>query len=115
MVTLSASIISAIGLFMLFRRLSPPQSLFIGAILGALLLFETLPEANSSTKIIVPEYVNLLKSLPEKGGIIDTINPEPVKLYYQTIHEKPMEMDIFPGTQRVSIKNIIINSGCPNT
>lgn len=90
MVTLSASIISAIGLFMLFRRLSPPQSLFIGTILGALLLFETLPKPIPSTKIIVPEYVNLLKSLPEKGGIIDTINPEPVKLYYQTIHEKPM-------------------------
>jgi len=28
--------------------------------------------------------------LPENGGIIDTITPAPIALYYQTIHEKPL-------------------------
>src|SRR4030042_1329903 len=90
MVMLSASVISAIGLCMLFRRLNPARSLLIGAILGALLLVDTLPRSIPSSRITVPEYINLLKNLPDNGGIIDIINPEPIKLYYQTIHEKPM-------------------------
>ena len=90
MVTLSASVISAIGLCMLFQRLKFTRALFIGAMLGAILLFETLPKPIPSTKITVPEYINLLKSLPNNGGIIDTINPESIKLYYQVIHEKPI-------------------------
>jgi len=90
MVMLSASVISAIGLCMLFRRLNPTRSLFIGAILGAVLLFDSLPKPIPSSKIPIPGYIDLLKNLPENGGIIDTINPGPIKLYYQTIHERPM-------------------------
>ena len=42
-----------------------------------------------SSEIIVPEYVNVLKNLP-KGGVIDTVAPSTISLYFQTIHEKPM-------------------------
>jgi hypothetical protein len=31
-----------------------------------------------------------LKELPKNGGMIDSVNPAPIALYYQTVHEIPM-------------------------
>lgn len=89
MVMLSAAIISAIGLNALFQRVST-KHIFIGGILGFLLFFDFLPKPIPSSKIDIPEYINLLKELPKNGGMIDSVNPAPIALYYQTVHEIPM-------------------------
>jgi hypothetical protein len=55
MVMLSGSVISAIGLRILFRQFTR-KHILIGGILGFLLLFDFFPKPIPSSKIIIPEY-----------------------------------------------------------
>ncbi len=55
-----------------------------------LLFFDFLPKPIPASKMVVPEYINVLRALPETGGVLDTISPAGVALYYQTIYDKPM-------------------------
>jgi hypothetical protein len=85
---LSAAVICAAGFKALFHG-------FIGkrrwAGLFLILLFlEYLPKPIPASKLSVPDYVKVLKDLPDTGGIIDTTARPTLALYYQTIHEKPM-------------------------
>ncbi|MBN1877235.1 MAG: hypothetical protein JXA33_23635 [Anaerolineae bacterium] len=89
MVMLSASVISAMGLPLLFQQLHS-KKILIGGLLGIMLFFDFLPKPLPATRIIAPEYIHLLKNLPDDGGIMDTITPPSIALYYQTIYEKPM-------------------------
>jgi len=99
-VMLSASVISAIGLSV-FKRLKS-KSILAAGIWGVFLFFEFLPKPIPSSNPVVPEYINLLKRLPENGAVIDMVNPIPHALYYQVIHEKPM-MDGYISRYNVSV------------
>ena len=87
-VGLSASVIWAMGFKMLFQN-SPKKRLLI-AFLLIMIFFEYLPRPIPSTRLSIPGYVEILKDLPDKGGIIDTVNPPLLAGYYQTIHQKPL-------------------------
>ena len=89
MVVPSSAVISAIGLHTLFQRKGARHVLLAG-ILGFLLLVDFLPKPLPSSKLNIPEYIDLLKALPKNGGIIDTVNRGSAALYYQTVHEIPM-------------------------
>ncbi|WP_129633432.1 hypothetical protein [Candidatus Oscillochloris fontis] len=91
MVMLGASVISAMGFAFLFQQIrSIRRRVLIGGIFGIMLLFDFLPNQIPSTNIIIPEYVEILRDLPENGGLIDTITLPTIALYYQTIHNKPI-------------------------
>ncbi len=89
MVTLAASVIGAMGLKMLFRKPGILRSI-TGSILGIILVVDTLPAPMPTTAPQIPPYMDLLKHLPLDGGLMDTVNPTSIALYYQTIHEKPL-------------------------
>lgn len=89
MVMLSASVISAMSLSILFNSTSPKRK-YLGAVLGLVMCIEFLPTPIPSTPALIPDYVNILKQMPETGGVIDTITPPSTALYHQTIHAKPM-------------------------
>ncbi len=54
------------------------------------LCFEYLPRPMPETRVDVPEYVQTLKELPGRGGVLDTVSIPTFALYYQTVHGKPM-------------------------
>lgn len=89
MVILSAAVLSAMGLSILFEKFSS-QRVVLLPILGFFLVFDFLPRPLPATKLDAPEYVTLLKSLPADGGVLDRAASETIALYYQTIHEKPL-------------------------
>lgn len=88
MVTLSASVIFAIGFQMLFN--GKARKLWVMALLLVVLFVEYLPRPMPSTRIVVPEYINFLKKLPGHKGVIDNVSSPEFSLYFQTIHEKPL-------------------------
>jgi len=55
-----------------------------------ILFFEYLPRPLPATRIPTPEYIRILKDLPGTDGVVDVITGPTVKLYFQTIHEKPI-------------------------
>lgn len=58
----------------------------------ALLVIEHLPGRFPVTRLETPEYVRVLRSLPDGAGVIDTKTELAPALYFQTIHEKPVVM-----------------------
>jgi hypothetical protein len=88
MIILSASVISAIGFKKLFRH--SWKTRILSGILILILFFEYLPAPIPTFKKPIPEYINVLKNLPDKKGVIDTTNNGYLNAYYQTIHEKPL-------------------------
>ena len=85
---LCSAIISAIGVKMLFQK-SVGKRWFV-LFLTVLLLVEYLPKPMPASRPTVPSYVEVLKKLPDNGGIIDVVSRPTMALYYQTIHEKPV-------------------------
>ena len=55
-----------------------------------LLFIEYLPRNLPRTRVSPPRYVNFLKDLPGKKGVIDKIARPAEALFYQTIHQKPL-------------------------
>jgi hypothetical protein len=90
MVMLSASVICAYGLSILFKNVKSKKDISIIALLFIILVFDTLPKPLPLTKIRTPEYIKVLKNLPKDGGVIDMVTLSPFALYFQTIHEKPL-------------------------
>lgn len=88
MVTLCASILFAAGFKYFSQSASKKRPLIV--LLLILLCFEYLPRPIPETNVDVPEYIEVLKRLPGKKGVIDMVSPPPYALYFQTIHEKPM-------------------------
>jgi hypothetical protein len=88
MTQLSVSILCAIGFKLLFRESTIKRLLAV--VLLIILFFEYLPKPIPASQIAIPKYVNILKRLPDNKGIIDTITPRSLALYYQTIHNKPI-------------------------
>jgi hypothetical protein len=86
-VTLVSAVISAIGLDLLFRRSG--RTRIFAAILMAVLFIEFLPFKLSTFPTEVPDYVKTLRSLPP-GAVIDGKTDSYYKVYYQTVHEKPL-------------------------
>src|SRR5262249_44762555 len=89
MVMLVSSIITAIGLKIFFRNLSPVKMICFG-LWSCLLFFEFLSKGITSSRIEIPDYIKLLKQAPGKGAVLDIVTEPPLALYYQTVHEKPL-------------------------
>ena len=88
MVSLSASVLSAIALRVMRR--SPRSRVFIPLIL-ALLFVESLPTSLPFTSTEVPNYVSALAELSNDGGVLDkATHTKYLQLYYQTQYRKPM-------------------------
>jgi len=88
MVMLCSAIISSIGVKILFQR-SLGKRWFV-FFLMVLLLIEYFPRPIPASRPTIPPYVEFLKKLPDKGGIIDVVSRPTRALYFQTIHEKPV-------------------------
>lgn len=89
MVTLSASVLSAMALQVLIR--STPRKSVITSLVMLLMLFEYLPASLPSTSTEMPDYVTALAELPNDGGALDRMAPTRyLQLYYQTAHQKPL-------------------------
>ena len=88
MVTLSASVLSAMAVTLLQKS---PRGKMFALLLAALLFVETLPASLPATPTDVPPYVTALADLPDDGGALDLAAPTKyLQLYYQTAHRKPM-------------------------
>lgn len=87
MLDLSAAVIFACGFGALFAKGRRKGLL---CVLLLVLLIEHMPKPLPATDISVPAYVEELKKIPGKEGIIDLVASPSRALYYQTIHEKPM-------------------------
>lgn len=100
MTMLSASVIFAMGFKRLFR--GGTRKPWLIALLLVILCFEYLPKAQTTTKIAIPEYVKVLKELPNHKGVIDMVSDFYVTMYYQTIHEKPMALGYISRRTRMT-------------
>lgn len=87
MVMLGASVICAAGFQSLFKQ---KRGKIIAGLLLMILFLEYLPRPLPATRIPAPEYIRILKDLPGADGVVDLITFPTVKLYFQTIHEKPI-------------------------
>lgn len=88
MVTLSAAILAAFGFALLIR--GPARDTRAAAALACLLLVEYLPKPIPTVSMAVPEYVTVLRDLPGKEGVVDTVSAPSFAMFYQTIHQKPL-------------------------
>ena len=89
MVTLAAAMISAMGLKMLFGgpgRFRLPA----GSILGAIMIIDLLPGPLPVSAPDNPPYLDQLRSLSPRAGLMDTVNPTSIALYLQTRHGLPL-------------------------
>lgn len=85
---LAASVISAEGFKLLFRG-SCRNRVFAAVLLG-LALLDHLPRPIATSAPSIPPYVSVLRELPGKEGVLDTVSSPTLALYYQTVHEKPL-------------------------
>jgi hypothetical protein len=97
MVTLAASVLSAMALRELLANISRNKLIVSALIL--LLIFESLPGQLPSTSTEIPSYATALAKLPDDGGVLDLAAPTRyLQLYYQTAYQKPL---VFGYTSRV--------------
>lgn len=88
MVTLSASVLSAMAISLLIRT---SRGRLFACFLVALLVIEYLPASLPAAPSGFPNYVTALAELPHDGGVLDLAAPTKyLQLYYQTEHRKPM-------------------------
>lgn len=88
MTILSGSVVSAMGFKALF--LGSRLKKLLAALLLVIIFVEYLPDHLPSSILTVPEYVYVLKDLPY-GGVLDRFTKPPaLRLFYQTIHDKPL-------------------------
>lgn len=88
MVMLCAALIVAIGFKQLLQKLSGRRWILV--LLLALLCVEYYPKSMPATQLDIPGYVQFLQQASSKQGVIDTVTPMHIALYYQTVYEKPM-------------------------
>lgn len=87
-VILCASLLFAAG----FKHMaqSPSKKRYLIVLLLLVLCFEYLPRPVIKSNVEIPQYVKVLKDLPDKKGVIDMVSTATFALYFQTIHEKPL-------------------------
>jgi hypothetical protein len=73
---------------MLYQK--SPGKPWVVLLLLVVLLVEYFPKPVPASQPAVPPYVEVLKKLPDRGGIIDLVSRPTLALYFQTIHEKPV-------------------------
>ncbi len=89
MVTLGSAVIVAIVLAKI--KLDTTKGRLLVGLFIVVFAVEMLPRALPLTNIKYPDYISKLKSLPATGGVLDeAATSEPLQLYYQTHHNKPM-------------------------
>lgn len=90
MVMLAASCLAAYALKRIAETPGDGKRVLLAA-LAILLLIEYLPSAMATTSPRVPGYVDVLKTLPGPGSVLDRAAPTISRcLYGQTVHEKPL-------------------------
>ena len=90
MTQLAAAVLCAWGLDHILRTKRPGR--LVAAIGLGLLLFEYLPAPIPTTRLETPSYVEFVRGLPTRGGIVDHyagVN-SPQALLWQTRHGKPI-------------------------
>ena len=103
-VILCASLLFAAGFKHMTQSSSKKRYLIV--LLLLLLCFEYLPRPVLKSNVEIPQYVKVLKDLPDKSGVIDLASTATFALYFQTIHEKPMAFGYFARiSEKVKIKN----------
>jgi len=89
MVVLFASILCAQAVQEMLKDIH--KGWYFLAFIACLLLLDSYPRALVSTSIEVPKYIDALALLPDEGGVLDLVTPtQYLRLYYQTIHQKPI-------------------------
>jgi len=88
MVMLSAAVICAMGLDSLFR--ASIKTRLLASVLLLVLFVEFFPAAMKPFRAQVPEYVMILRGLPNEGGVIDLVNDAAHATYYSTVYDKPV-------------------------
>lgn len=91
---LALAVITAFGLRSLLRGIWWHKALAV--LIIALIVLEALPTTIPTLSPKVPEYVNVLHSLPD-GAVLDRVGlatepgiPPGQVMYYQTVHQKPI-------------------------
>lgn len=92
-VILCASLLFAAGFKHFVQSSSKKRYLIV--LLLLVLCFEYLPRPVIKSNVEIPQYVKVLKDLPDKKGVIDMVSTATFALYYQTIHEKPLAFGYF--------------------
>src|SRR5439155_5578440 len=59
-----------------------------------------LPRPIPTVSVEVPSYVQALRDLPGKGGVLDALSDQSAMLFYQTIHEKPLAFGFLARVSR---------------
>ncbi len=88
MVNLASAVLCAMGVG-LIRKINKFGLWLIVAIV-IFMIVEYLPRALTITGITIPPYVRFLASVKNNSGILDMVEDKNMKLYYQTIHRKPI-------------------------
>ena len=104
MVTLAASVLSAMGFRELYGQFSQKTALVL--VLLAVIVFESLPIPLAATRLEIPEYVTVLAGLPDAGGVLDEVAPSPSQLmYYQIGFMKPIAFGYISRVPTSVVKN----------
>lgn len=104
-VILCISIICAYGFAYLFK--STASHRLIAYIFIIVLFIEYLPRNITLSDMSIPGYVQFIKNLPDKNGLIDLVAPYPsLSMFYQTFHEKPIQ---FGYISRIPLRTITAN------
>jgi hypothetical protein len=88
MVTLSAAILAGFGFSLLLRGSAGSQRVAVA--IACLLAVEYLPKPIPNLSIPVPKYVEIVRDLPGRDGVLDMVATPSVAMFYQTIHQKPL-------------------------
>jgi hypothetical protein len=88
MVMLSAAMLAAFGFAVLQR--GPVRSQRAAIAIACLLAIEYLPRPIPTLLVAVPKYVDILRDLPGRDGVLDAVSDQSYALFYQTIHHKPL-------------------------
>lgn len=88
-VILSSAVVVAIVLSKI--DLSQHKGKLLLILFSVVFAFEVVPTPLPLTSTNYPNYVKKLQTLPSTGGVLDeAASSEPLQLYYQTYHEKPI-------------------------
>jgi hypothetical protein len=88
MVMLSVAMLAAFGFASLLRGSVGSRRAAIA--IACLLAIEYLPKPIPTLSVAVPPYVDILRDLPGRDGVLDAVSDQSYALFYQTIHQKPL-------------------------
>jgi hypothetical protein len=88
MVMLSAAILAGFGFSLLLSGSAGRQRVAVA--MASLLAIEYWPTPLPNLSVPVPKYVDIVRDLPGRDGVIDTVAAPSVAMFYQTLHQKPL-------------------------